>query len=82
MTLSGPSNVDIISWSGSIRYITELVGLKIFHGTSNTVIGWHGYGQGRGPSHFTEPAILRFAGTVMARSGPVTFHGASNTVVG
>ena len=35
-----------------------------------------------GISYFAEPAILRLAGTVMARSGPLTFNGASNTAVG
>ena len=35
-----------------------------------------------GISYFAEPAILRLAGTVMGEVGPLTFDGASNTVVG
>ena len=33
-------------------------------------------------SYFTEPAILWLDDTSWARSGPVTFNGAGNTVVG
>ena len=29
---------------GSIRYITELVGLMIY-GADNTVVGWYGHGE-------------------------------------
>ena len=35
-----------------------------------------------GISYFAEPAILRWLERLSARSGPVTFNGAINTVVG
>ena len=35
-----------------------------------------------GISYFAKPAILLMAGPVMGEVGPVTFNGASNTVVG
>ena len=43
----------------------------IIDGTGNTVVGWYGHGQGRGPYHLTELAILRLASTVM---GEVVAH--------
>ena len=52
---------------------------------------WHAYDvisvykihlRAGGISYFAEPAILRLAGTVMGEVGPLTFNGASNTVVG
>ena len=40
-----------------------------FQGAGSTVVGWHCNGRGRGPKHFTEPAILWLAGMVMSEVG-------------
>ena len=50
---------DVIDWSGSIRYITELVVSHI--SGSQHYFGWLAW--------------------LWARSGPVTFHGASKVVI-
>ena len=50
---------------------------------AHDVIGVYNINHGTGGiSCFADPAILRFAGTVMGEVGPLTFSGASNTVVG
>ena len=64
-----------------IAYITCLVTNDALH--AYDVIGVYKIHHGAGRiSYFAEPAILWLAGTLWARSGPVTFNGASNTVVG
>ena len=63
-----------------IAYITCLVTNDAWH--AYDVIGVYKiHLRAGGISYFPEPAILRMAGTVMGEVGPVTFNGASNTVI-
>ena len=63
-----------------MKYLTCLVTNDDWH--AYDVIGVYKIQHGAGRvSHFTKPAIL-LNGTVMGEVGPVTFNGASNTVVG
>ena len=64
-----------------IAYITCLETNDAWH--VYNVIGVHKiHLRASGISYFAEPAILQMAGPVMGEVGPVTFNGASNTVVG
>ena len=64
-----------------IAYITCLVPNDVWHAYDVIVVYKLHDGASR-ISHFAEPAILWLAGRSWARSGLVTFSGASNTVVG
>ena len=63
-----------------VAYITCLVTNDAWH--ADDVIGVYKiHLRAGGISYFAERAILRMAGTVMGEVGPVTFNGASNTVI-
>ena len=64
-----------------IAYITCFVTNDAWH--AYDVIGVYKIHLRAGEiSYITEPAILRLVGTVMGEVGPLTFNGASKTVVG
>ena len=46
------------------------------------LFGRHVYGRSLDAQHFTAPAILWFAGTVMGEVGAPSIYGASTIVVG
>ena len=72
---------------GSITYFTKLALLRlagtvmgevsahnIFHGSSITAIGWHGYGRGRIPSHISRSQhYCGWLARYCERSGPITY---------
>ena len=64
-----------------IAYITCLVNNDDWHVYDVIGVFKKNHGADR-ISYFAETAILWFSGTVMSEIGPVTFNGASNTVVG
>ena len=64
-----------------IFYITCLVTNDAWHAYDVIAVYKIHHEAGR-TSYFAEPAIVWLAGTVMGEVGPVTFNGASNTVVG
>ena len=64
-----------------IAYITCFVTNDAWH--AHDVIGVYKiHLRAGGISNITKPAILRLAGTVMGEVRPLTFNGASKTVVG
>ena len=63
-----------------IVYITCLVTIYAGHAYDVIVVYKTHHGSGR-VSYVMEPAILWLASTVMGEVGPLTFNGASNTVV-
>ena len=56
---------------------------ETFHGSSNAVSGWHGYGPARVPATFYGASNTVVGWHSYGRGrGPVASHGTSNTVVG
>ena len=64
-----------------IAYITCSVRNNAWH--AYDVIGVYKIHHGAGRIlYFADPAILQFTGNSWAMSGPITFNGSGNTVVG
>ena len=69
-------------YCGWLARLSARSGHVTFHGASNIVVGWLGYGRGQARNISRSLQYCSWLARLSARSGPVMFYGASNYVVG